>query len=250
MPDDAQIRRELERLTLWTRQNRHYHVSKLAKTIASQKFALYVLAHQAGVKLGEFGVDDETLLKVGELSEQNPSPRELGQAIADAGNKSRKSSRRSVATIMFVDIVNSTRLRSTLGNEKYSALLLAYREKNEQLLNRHSGNHIKNTGDGFLATFSLPTNAVRCGLALAEAARDLGIEVRVGIHTAEILFREGDIEGLGVDIAARVEAAGRPGRVLVSATVKGVLEGSEFRFESAGSHQLKGVDGDRELFLV
>ena len=119
-----------------------------------------------------------------------------------------------------------------------------------RLLRRFGGKLVKDTGDGFLATFTLPTNAVSCGLKLAEQAKEVGVDVRVGLHTAEILHKGGDIDGLGVHIASRIEAAAEPGQVLLSSTVSGVLAGSEFEFESAGQRELKGVDGNWDLFVV
>lgn len=249
MPDDAAIKHELERRTGWTPSNRRYHVSALAKKIGSKTIALYVRAHQAGVALARFGVDDETLLTVGGLAEDNPPPSKLDQAGISKGN-GKSSGRRRVSTIMFLDIVDSTNLRSRLGNRRYLSIRSSLQELRERLLRRHSGNLIKDTGDGFLATFTLPTNGVRCALELAEAANELSIDVRVGLHTAELLFRDGDIDGLGVHIASRIEAAAEPGQVLVSSTVQGVLAGSEFKFTSAGQQELKGVSGKWELFVA
>lgn len=250
MADDVAIKRELERMTSWTPQNRRYHVSQLAKTIGSETFALYVRAHQAGVKLGNFGVDDETLLKVGQLAGENPPPRSLARASTPNGGTTKSSGRRNVSTIMFLDIVDSTKLRSSLGNKEYSTLRSSHQELCDRLLKRHSGRLLKNMGDGFLATFTLPSNGVRCGLELAKQSQELGIEVRVGLHTAEILVKDGDVDGLGVHIASRIQTAARPGQVMVSHTVRGALAGSALKFRSAGPHELKGVDGDWELFVA
>ena len=155
-----------------------------------------------------------------------------------------------MSTVMFLDIVDSTELRSRLGNRVYSTLRSSYEEVRDRLLRRHSGKLVKDTGDGFLATFTLPTNGVSCGLKLAEWAKELGVEVRVGLHITEILHKSGDIDGLGVHIASRIETAAESGQVLVSSTVQGVLAGSEFRFKSAGQQELKGVEGTWDLFVA
>jgi class 3 adenylate cyclase len=106
------------------------------------------------------------------------------------------------------------------------------------------------TGDGMLATFDGPGRAIRCAIALGEALRPLGLEIRAGLHTGEIEVRETDIAGIGVHIAARVLSSSSPGEVWVSAAVPMLVAGSGFEFEDRGAHELKGVEGSWNLFSV
>jgi class 3 adenylate cyclase len=109
---------------------------------------------------------------------------------------------------------------------------------------------VNTTGDGFLATFASPAQAIRCAHAIAERVRPLGIEVRCGIHTGEIEIMDNDVAGLAVHIGARIGAMAETGEVLVSRTVKDILAGAGFDFESRGTHSLKGVPDEWELFSV
>lgn len=251
MADDAAIQKDLEMRTGWKRQNRQYHVTELGKDIGSDTHALYVLAHHARVKLAKYGVDDQTLLTVGDLAQKHPPPASMGNGgNSNGGSVKPAPARRKLSTVMFLDIVGSTQLRSDIGNWKYSRLMTSYRNSCDRILSRHGGRLIKWLGDGFLATFTLPTNAVNCGLDLAGESETFRIGVRVGLHASEIMTQDGDIDGLGVHIASRIETAATPGQVWVSQTVKGALAGSPFSFESVGVKSLKGVDGDWELFVV
>jgi class 3 adenylate cyclase len=117
-------------------------------------------------------------------------------------------------------------------------------------VHRFGGRPVKATGDGILATFDGPARAVQCGLALCEGARQLGLDVRVGLHTGEIENRGDDVAGIGVHIAARVEALAQPGQVWVSRTVTDLVTGSGIAFSDRGEHQLKGVPGTWQLFSV
>jgi class 3 adenylate cyclase len=117
-------------------------------------------------------------------------------------------------------------------------------------LRRFRGNEIKTTGDGFLATFDGPARAIRCAREIAEATRDLGIDVRVGLHTGECDVRSDDLGGLAVHIAARVAASAGADEVLVSSTVKDLVVGSGIEFDDRGEHDLKGVPGNWRLYAV
>ncbi len=157
---------------------------------------------------------------------------------------------RILATVLFTDVVGSTRLAARLGDQGWREL----RERHDAIvraaLDRHRGREVKTMGDGFLATFDGPARAVRCASEIAEEVRSLGIEIRAGLHTGEVEVQGDDIGGLAVNIAARVMAMAGDGRVLVSGTVKDLVVGSGIEFADTGEHPLKGVPGEWRLFEV
>jgi class 3 adenylate cyclase len=117
-------------------------------------------------------------------------------------------------------------------------------------LAHHRGREVKSIGDGFLATFDGPARAIRCACAIRTNARGLGLDVRVGLHTGECELIGEDVGGLGVHIGARVAALAEPREVLVSRTVTDLVAGAGIAFQRRGTHTLKGVPGDWELFAV
>lgn len=157
---------------------------------------------------------------------------------------------RVLATVLFTDIVGSTERAARSGDRRWSDLLSAHHERVRVELERFHGREIDTAGDGFVATFDGPARAVRCGQAVAESVRELGIEIRAGVHTGEIELVDDDVRGLAVHIGARVGALAGPGEVLVSSTVRDLVAGSGLRFVDAGEHQLKGVPGSWRLFRV
>jgi class 3 adenylate cyclase len=158
---------------------------------------------------------------------------------------------RILATVMFTDIVDSTQRASTMGDRAWRDLLDAQNDVLRHELNRFRGHEIKTLGDGMLATFDGPARAIRCALAITEAVRPLGIEVRVGLHTGEVeLVGDDDVAGIAVHIAARVGAKATAGEVLVSGTVKDLVAGSGIGFADRGEHVLKGIPDQWRLFAV
>lgn len=157
---------------------------------------------------------------------------------------------RVLATVLFTDIVDSTRRASELGDEAWSALLDEHDALAGRQVTRYGGRVVKTTGDGILATFDGPARSVRCAHAISEGVRALGLEVRAGVHTGEVELRGDDVAGLGVNIAARIEALAGPGEVLVSRTVTDLVAGSGLEFSQRGEHDLKGVPGRWQLFLA
>jgi pimeloyl-ACP methyl ester carboxylesterase len=148
---------------------------------------------------------------------------------------------RAVVTVLFTDIVDSTRLASELGNTAWWDLLEAHNAAIRHELTIHRGREVKSTGDGFHAVFDGPARAIRCGCAIREAVTRIGLSVRIGMHTGECELRSDQIEGVAVHIAARVAALAEGGEVLVSQTVKDLVAGSGLEFEDRGEHALKGV---------
>jgi class 3 adenylate cyclase len=157
---------------------------------------------------------------------------------------------RVLATVLFTDIVGSTQEAARLGDNKWRDLIQAHHAVVRNELDRFRGREVHTAGDGFLATFDGPARAVRAAVAIGEAIRTLGIEIRAGVHTGEIELLEDDIGGIAVHIGARVSAAAGPREVLVSSTVKDLVAGSGLEFEDRGLHDLKGVPGQWHLFSV
>jgi class 3 adenylate cyclase len=157
---------------------------------------------------------------------------------------------RFLTTVLFTDIVDSTRLANTIGDRKWHEYLDAHDSMVRGELARHRGNEVKTTGDGFLVTFDGPGRAIQCGQRIREGARALGLEVRVGLHTGDFEARGDDIGGIAVHIGARVAALAGPGEILVSRTVTDLVAGSGITFEDRGEHHLKGVPVPWRIFAV
>jgi class 3 adenylate cyclase len=166
------------------------------------------------------------------------------------GARSAQTVDRILATVMFTDIVDSTRRAATLGDRHWRDLLGRHDRLMRRELERYRGRAVKTMGDGFLATFDGPARAIHCACSARDAMRDLGIEVRVGLHTGECELIGDDVGGIAVNIGARVGSAARPGEVLVSRTVTDLVAGSGIEFADRGVHSLKGVPGDWQLFAV
>jgi class 3 adenylate cyclase len=157
---------------------------------------------------------------------------------------------RVLATVLFTDIVDSTRRAAELGDRRWKRLLGEHQEVVRELLGRYGGREIKTTGDGFLATFDGPTRAVECARAIVADAAALGIAVRTGLHAGEVELIGEDIGGIGVHVAARICDLAAGGQVLTSATVHDLAAGSGIDFEPAGSRTLKGVDDPVQIYSV
>jgi class 3 adenylate cyclase len=157
---------------------------------------------------------------------------------------------RVLATVLFTDIVDSTRRASEIGDRDWHTLLDAHDAVVRSQLARFRGREVNTSGDGFLATFDGPQRAIRCAVAIRNAVQALGIEVRAGLHTGECEVRGDDIGGIGVHIGARVSALAGPNDVLVSSTLRDLVIGSGLQFEDRGTHELKGVPGEWHLFAV
>jgi class 3 adenylate cyclase len=166
------------------------------------------------------------------------------------GHRAEREPDRMLATVMFTDIVDSTRRAAELGDKGWRQLLERHDQLMRRELERHRGREVKTIGDGFLATFDGPARGIRCATSAREAVRDLGIEIRAGLHTGEVEVMGDDIAGIAVNIGARVGAAAGPGEVLVSRTVTDLVAGSGIGFADRGVHALKGVPGEWRLYAV
>jgi pimeloyl-ACP methyl ester carboxylesterase len=159
-------------------------------------------------------------------------------------------SHRALRTVLFTDIVASTQHAAATGDERWRAVLHRFGEITADLTQRFGGTVVKSTGDGYLATFDGPTQAIRCAEALRGDAETLGIEIRAGIHTGECELLDADIAGLAVHIAARILGHAGAGEILVSRTVRDLVVGSGTGFEDRGSVELRGVPGTWQLLAV
>jgi pimeloyl-ACP methyl ester carboxylesterase len=159
-------------------------------------------------------------------------------------------SRRALRTVLFTDIVASTQRASATGDERWRAMLQRFGEITAEDTQRFGGTLIKSTGDGHLATFDGPTQAIRCAESLRDNAEKLGIEIRVGIHTGECELLESDIGGIAVHIAARILGQAGAGEILVSRTVRDLVVGSGTGFEDRGTVELRGVPGTWQILAV
>ena len=157
---------------------------------------------------------------------------------------------RILATVLFVDIASSTERAATLGDTRWRNVLNAYYAIVRKEFSRFRGKERNTTGDGFLATFDGPARAIRCALAIAQTVKQLGIDVRVSVHTGECELMGDNVGGIAVHIGARIMAQAEPGNVLVSGTVKDLVSGSGIDFEDRGVYQLKGVPGEWRLFAA
>jgi class 3 adenylate cyclase len=166
------------------------------------------------------------------------------------GTRQVRAPDRVLATVMFTDIVDSTRRASELGDRRWSQLLESHDELVRRKLEHWNGREIKTTGDGFLATFDGPARAIQCAKAIAYDVNSLGVAIRAGLHTGECEMRGDDVAGMAVHIGARVGSLAGPGEVLVSSTVKDLVVGSGIDFADHGEHELKGVPGGWRVYRV
>jgi class 3 adenylate cyclase len=157
---------------------------------------------------------------------------------------------RVLATVLFTDIVDSTRSAAEMGDQAWRRLLDSHDQLAIQTVERHRGTLVKSTGDGILATFDGPGRAVRCALSFGTASKQIGLPLRAGLHTGEIEIRGRDIGGIAVHAAARVMAQSRPSEVLVSRVVTDLVAGAGLKFADRGSHELKGLPGRWDLFAA
>jgi len=202
----------------------------------------YIAAHIPGAKFVELPGQDH-LVWVGDTD-----------AIVDevetflTGARPVKESRRILATVLFTDIVDSTRHLANLGDRRWRELMDAHEGLVRRLVEEYGGQVRQNTGDGFQATFDGPARAVRCALAIRDDVRRLGVDIRAGLHTGEVEARPDGVGGIAVHIAARVLALAQPGEVWVSRTVKDLIAGSGIQLAEQGHFALKGVPDEWRLY--
>jgi pimeloyl-ACP methyl ester carboxylesterase/class 3 adenylate cyclase len=166
------------------------------------------------------------------------------------GSVAPPESDRQLATVFFTDIVDSTKLAAELGDRRWREVLEKQRVLVRRELERHQGREVDTAGDGFFASFDGPARAVQCACVVRDAVRELGIEIRAGLHTGEVEVLDEGLAGVAVHIGQRVLSTAGPGEVLVSSTVRDLTAGSGLEFEDRGLHPLKGVPDEWRLFAV
>ena len=157
---------------------------------------------------------------------------------------------RVLATILFIDIVDSTATALEVGDRRWRDLLVRHQAAMRRELARFRGNELDTAGDGLLASFDGPARAVRCAIRMVAAARQLGVEIRAGLHTGECEVHGAKLAGVAVHIGARIASQAEPGEVLVSSTVRDLVAGSGLRFDDRGERELKGLPDRWRLFAA
>ncbi len=172
------------------------------------------------------------------------------EAMRTYGKQQDARDERILASILFTDIVDSTRRAAELGAGPWRDLVGEHNRKASMAIDRHRGRLVKTTGDGVLAQFDGAERAIRAAAAVRDAAQALGLAIRAGVHTGEVQTVAGDVRGIAVHTAARIMAVAGSGEILVSATVMDLLDGAGLNFEDAGIHELKGLHGARQLYRL
>jgi class 3 adenylate cyclase len=172
------------------------------------------------------------------------------EAMRGFAKSSGSANRRTLASVMMTDIVDSTAHAVEMGQERWLELIARHNELAERGIDSNEGRLIKTTGDGVLALFDSAERAVRAAMAIAKAVKELGIDIRAAVQTGEIEMTAGDVRGVVVHATARMMALAGPDEVVVSATVRDLLDGTELTFEDFGLHALKGLPGERQLYRI
>jgi class 3 adenylate cyclase len=212
------------------------------------KNARYAAENIPGARYAELPGDDH-LPWVGDSERIVTEIRTFLEGVRAAGWKAPERDR-ILATVLFTDIVDSTAKALELGDASWRELVSEHHERVRRELARNRGQELDTAGDGFFASFDGPARAIRCACAVRDAVRELGIEVRAGLHTGECEQIDDKVGGIAVITGARIAAAGGPGDVLVSATVRDLVAGSGIEFEDRGLHALKGFPEKRQLYAV
>jgi class 3 adenylate cyclase len=182
------------------------------------------------------------------VGDQHALAAEVAEFVA--GARYEQEPERVLVTVLFTDIAESTKRAAEVGDSRWRSLLSEHNADVRRALQRFRGTEVDRAGDGFLATFDGPARAIRCAQSLVADLRELGLDIRAGLHTGEVELVEHGIGGIGVHIGARVLAKARAGEVLVTRTVRDLVAGSGIEFADRGSHTLRGVPGRWQLFAA
>jgi pimeloyl-ACP methyl ester carboxylesterase len=209
----------------------------------------YLTARLPSARLVEFRGVGHLALRAGGAAIQAEIERFLTD-VWQAGGWEEGEPDRMLATVLFTDIVDSTKKAIELGDRRWRELLGRHNALVRRELLRFRGREVETTGDGFLAAFDGPARAIRCAGAIVEGVHDLGLSIRAGLHTGECEVAEGKFAGIAVHTGARVAAQAAADEVLVSSTVKDLVAGSGISFKERGLRELKGIPGEWRLFAV
>jgi pimeloyl-ACP methyl ester carboxylesterase len=219
-------------------------IQREADTYRDVRHGRYLASHIPGAKYVELPGTDHLPF----VGDQDVIVDEIEEFLT--GVRPGPDPQRELATVLFTDIVGSTERVVDIGDREWRNLLDAHLAIAEHTLDRHRGRLIKTMGDGLLATFDGPARAIACALELRDSVKEIGLQIRAGLHTGEIELLGEDIAGIGVHIAARVSALAASDEILVSRTVKDLVSGSGIEFEDRGTHALKGVPDEWQLLAV
>jgi class 3 adenylate cyclase len=205
----------------------------------------YMAAHIAGARFIEIAAGDH-------IWYASPKADEIVDAIEEffTGVRPTHETDRFLATVLFTDVVSGTTRAAELGDRRWGELVERHHALVRTELGHHRGVEVDTAGDGFFATCDAPGRAVRCGMAIRDSVRALGLEIRAGVHTGECEIIAGKTGGIAAIIGARVREQAAPGEVLVTSTVRDLTSGSGFAFEDRGNRALKGVPRDWQLFAA
>ena len=204
----------------------------------------YIAEHIPGAKLVELSGDDHFWW----VGDSESIVNEIQLFLT--GERQAQEPDRVLATLLFTDIVDSTKRAAEIGDRRWHDLLDSHDASMRREIARFRGRAVKSTGDGFLATFDGPARAIHCAIALQDEAQKLGIEIRAGLHTGEVELMGQDVGGIAVHLAARVMAQAQANEVWLSRTVKDLVVGSGIKFSERGAFNLKGIPGEWLLFIV
>ena len=212
--------------------------------LVNVRHSRWLAEHLPNARLVELPGDDHSLF----AGDTGTALNEIQEFLT--GTRAAPEPDRVLATVLFTDIVESTKTAAELGDRRWRDLLGRHADATHRALERFGGREIKSTGDGVMATFDGPARGIRCARAIAEAAGELGLRIRAGLHTGECEVIGNDIGGIAVHIAARVSALAGPDEILVSRTVRDLVAGSGIVFEDRGRHQLRGVPDEWDVLAV
>ena len=212
--------------------------------IVSCSSGRYLADHIPNARLVEMDADDHVPFT--ETSEEVLA--EIRQFLT--GQAKSQIEKRVLGTIMFTDIVGSTKLAHEIGDRAWNDTLEAHHDEIRNQLEIYGGREIKTTGDGFLIMFDGPARAIRCGHSIQSAMETIGLKIRIGLHTGECTISGDDVSGIAVHIAARVGGLADAGQVLVSQTVRDLVAGSGIDFDNLGKHELRGIEGQWSICLA
>ena len=217
---------------------------RVGDQVLPMEHARYLAEHIPGAKLVELPGNDHLYF--------SEDPDALVEEIEEflTGARAGSDPDRVLATLLFTDIADSTKLAAEVGDRRLKDLLDRHHAAVRQEIHRFRGREIDDAGDGLFAAFDGPARAVRCAHAIVEAVRTLGLQIRAGVHTGECEVRGQKLAGLAVHIGARVAARARGGEVLVSSSVKDLTAEAGIVYEDRGEHELKGVPGTWRLFAA
>ena len=212
--------------------------------IVSCSSGRYLADHIPDARLVEMDADDHVPFT--ETSEEVLA--EIRQFLT--GQAKSQIEKRVLGTIMFTDIVGSTKLAHEIGDRAWNDTLEAHHDEIRNQLEIYGGREIKTTGDGFLIMFDGPARAIRCGHSIQSAMETIGLKIRIGLHTGECTISGDDVSGIAVHIAARVGGLADAGQVLVSQTVRDLVAGSGIDFDNLGKRELRGIEGQWSICLA